>query len=351
MEKILFNDLVYRWYADVVANNLKPTTRSVYRSLLKNHILPVVGNMCISDINSDILLKIQEDKSINKHHKPTSTATSALIRSLLSSVLDYAVENGYLECNCYKDVPSIKAVRKEMRVLSRQEQLKIERAIRYSFEDRAIGVLLSLYCGLRIGEVCALAWSDLDLDANILAVNRTVSRVSVEEAVEGRRTEINLRSAKTLSSIRKIPVPPFLAAQLKQLKTTAVGEYVVNTKKNEPMCTRLMTYIFKKLVTNACISDVNFHALRHTFATRAIESGVDYKAISEILGHANFTITMNTYVHSLVEHKRDIMNKVNPIMNDDGISDLFDASYVNIAKALNINSKDTNIKKGRSISS
>ena len=189
------------------------------------------------------------------------------------------------------------------KITMKTEKQFMVRCILTDLDERKLGVLLSLYAGLRIGEVCGLRWEDIDFDTQTIHIRHTVIRVKNIDGNCERKTRLVLGDTKTFSSNRIIPIPPKLTSLLKQMKKADKDFILLGTtyKYTDP---RTYQYAFKNYLSSCNIRQINYHALRHTFATRCIESGMDIKSLSEILGHASVNITLNTYVHSSIEHKR-----------------------------------------------
>lgn len=171
-----------------------------------------------------------------------------------------------------------------------------------TLDETAIGILISLHTGLRIGEVCALRWADIDLTNNILMVRSTVTRV-YDHNRSGTATKYVIGSPKTDTSLRNIPLPLSLRTYLSQLSATARSEFVIS-KNGTFTLPRTYENRFHRILQQTISRPVHYHTLRHTFATRCIESGMDMKTLSELLGHASITVTMNLYMHSSLEFKR-----------------------------------------------
>jgi integrase len=249
--------------------------------------------------------------------KPAGESTSILayalaaktVRSIffmLRGALKFAAECGYIAKDPCAGVRLPRQEEKEIKAFSKREQNKLQAAIERSQDTRNVGVLISLYTGLRIGEVCALKWTVVDFIRGELSVKLSLNR---ERNYDNRkkRTAIVEVEPKTKKSRRTIPLPKFLCRMLKHLKGVSKSDYVISMKSGKAVEPRIMQKIYKNLLWFAKIEYVGFHTLRHTFATRAIELGADVKTISEVLGHANTMITVNRYTHSLMEQKRKMM--------------------------------------------
>lgn len=165
--------------------------------------------------------------------------------------------------------------------------------------------MIALYTGVRIGELCGLKWSDIDLSAKTIRIERTVQRIRVSG--KANRTELIVSTPKSHTSVRMIPLPVFLVHMLKAFKPSNLDAFVItgDAKLPDP---RTMQYRFKTLLIKNGIRTLNFHLLRHLFATNCVELGFDVKTLSEILGHSSVEITLNRYVHSSIERKRQCMD-------------------------------------------
>jgi integrase len=195
---------------------------------------------------------------------------------------------------------------KKVEAFTKDEQRKIENAIIESEDPRLFGIILCLYTGIRIGELLALEWSDVDIQQGFISVNKTVYR----DKDESGEWQLIVDKPKTMSSDRLIPLPSYIVEMLWARKENSRSDYVVENKKGERMSIRSYQYIFEKLTERAGVRKLNFHALRHTFATRAIECGMDIKTLSEIMGHKNASITLNRYAHSMMDTKIEMMNRL-----------------------------------------
>lgn len=219
----------------------------------------------------------------------------------IKSSMAEAVEKQLIK-DFFKRIYIPKAINKDMRVFTEFEQRRIEMSVSNLKSPHDIGVLICLYTGIRIGELCGLMWEDIDLESKMLHIRRTMQRIKTNDGAKN-KTKIVYLPPKTEASHRSIPLPAFLSELLAEYKEKAVGDYVMmdGMKIIEP---RNIQYNFKKILKKSGVADANYHALRHTFATRALENGFDAKTLSEILGHSSPTITLTKYAHSLYEHKK-----------------------------------------------
>ena len=231
------------------------------------------------------------------------------ILSVVSAIFKYAENKGFNTNNLYFENLYPKSEKKQIKLLSADERIRLEKRIIKSKNPSEYGILLALYSGMRIGEICALKWENIDLKAGTISVCQTLQRLQDKE--NKGETKILITEPKSQSSKRIIPIPAFLSALLKQIKPKNPCAFFLTGDKyfTEP---RTLDNIFKKCLSDCDIQRINFHALRHTFATRCVEAGFDIKTLSEILGHSNVSTTLNLYAHPTLEHKRANMNKLVP---------------------------------------
>lgn len=302
--QILLKNVLYLWLDNNRAR-IKEATYSKYKRLIETHIIPQLGSVNIKNITSVSINKFLYEKSKNGKLDGSGALSPSYVKTIsfiLSSAIRFAVQEGFrdkIDINII--TPQNKS--KRLDVFSPKEQLVFEQYIYKNLNDKNIGMLLSLYVGLRIGEVCALKWSDIDFDEKTIHIKNTVSRISiVNKSCSQSKTKLQITNAKTVSSNRIIPIPSMLLSILFQLNKT--GEFVLKGSAYPYLDPRTLQYAFHKTLKDCGLRDINFHTLRHTFATRCIESGMDVKSLSEILGHSSVNITLNTYVHSSVGLKR-----------------------------------------------
>ena len=245
-----------------------------------------------------------------QHGTGLSEKTVADTISVIRSVVQYAINMGY---NCHFDVHSIRVRQqvRELRILSQRDQKTLYNYLYRNLCIHNIGILICLLTGLRIGEVCALCWEDISFSDHTIHVHQTVQRIQ-DHTTPGKRTKVAITSPKSVSGQRVIPMPQNLETVLRNGDSVKSG-FILSSDGTKPMEPRVLQYHFKKVLKELGIEDVNFHILRHTFATRCIELGFDVKSLSEILGHANVTITMNKYVHPSMSMKYENMQRISSL--------------------------------------
>ena len=243
---------------------------------------------------------------IDELEETLSNKTVRDIVLVLKSILKFA-ERKY-NTNFKLDLITMPTTEKnELQVFNEKEVKKIEKACINSEDDRRIGVLISIYTGMRIGEICALKWEDIDFSKKLINVNKTLQRVYVEK----KKTKVIITSPKSKTSERKIPIPNILFEELKRLNELYDKKaYILTGNIDKYMEPRTYQIIYKKVLKEKEIRYRNFHCLRHTFATRCVRVGMDTKSLSEVLGHSDVNITLNRYVHSSYDSKKKFMDKL-----------------------------------------
>ena len=199
-----------------------------------------------------------------------------------------------------------------IKVLTRKEQEQLESFLCQHLGSLEAGIIVALYGGLRIGEICALQWGDINFENETIQVSKTMIRIqNVNKASGEKKTKILISSPKTQSSNRLIPMPSFVMKVLSQIKQEADIFLITGTTSYMEPRTYLEKY--KQILKKAGLKPFPFHSLRHTFATRCVESGFDTKSLSEILGHANVNTTLQRYVHPSIDVKKEQMNRLQKI--------------------------------------
>lgn len=284
----------------------KLSTYNKYKNLYNNYIYSEIHNFEITQINISII------QNIILMNSELSSKTRNDILCVIRQILDYAEING-CESNINLKSICVRQENREMRVLNLMEQNRLADFLLSESDLCKIGVYLCLYTGLRIGELCALKCENISFENGLLSVRKTMQRVQLEG--EPTKTKVIFTEPKSRSSVRDIPLPKRLSEIIyKWYGAMKPNDYILTGKSNKFIEPRLLEYHFKNYVKSCELEDVNFHALRHTFATRCVEAGFDIKTLSEILGHVNVNITLNRYVHSSMEFKRTNMEKLCEIM-------------------------------------
>ena len=229
---------------------------------------------------------------------------------MIRMVIEYANQQHY-PCYTERDVYCPKSRQPNIRVLTRQEQEKLEDFLFQQQDPLCFGVLTALYGGLRIGEVCALKWGDFHFESGTLRINKTLIRIQDVTPNAVSKTKLLIETPKTDAANRVIPLPEFLMSYLQQFQKAPDCYLLTGTERYLEPRRCLMKY--KQLLQRAGMEEITFHTLRHTFATRCVENGFDAKSLSEILGHANVNTTLQRYVHPSLEQKKEQMNMLGKI--------------------------------------
>lgn len=299
--RLTMDDLLDNWLIKK-QSSLKKTTFSTYYTIVERHIRPALGGIILSELSEeDIHVFLTKTCPESSRLSPSTVRGIAYV---LKDILAYGSEFG-----CADNLSACKSVQKtgksEINVLTKQEQERLLEIIGDDPKGDDLGVLICLKTGLRVGEICALKWQDISLDAGYLSVSRTVQRIQCPG--DGRnKTQLYFGEPKSADSRRRIPLPPSLTEVLRK-KQKPGDFFVVSERDSTAMEPRSLQRHFKLMLRDAGIRDLNFHVLRHTFATRCVELGIDVKSLSMILGHSDVSITMNTYVHPSFERLRNMM--------------------------------------------
>lgn len=289
----------------------KESTFSKYAQIIDRHILPALGQYPVGKISTPLIEGFIQQQLLSGRLDGQGGLSAKTVTDMLTIIkesLRYAQDTG-LPVNCNLQRLTVKRKEKEMRVLTLQEQDALVRVLLSGTDIYKFGVMLSLYTGIRVGELCALQWENLCLSSSTLKVRRTLQRIQDRTAGAATKTKIVITEPKSQCSMRDIPLPLFIVELARRFETSPKA-YVLSGDKDRFIEPRTMQNKFKRYIAEADIADANFHATRHTFATRCVEVGFDVKTLSEILGHANVNITLNRYVHSSFELKCSNMSKL-----------------------------------------
>ena len=305
---VTFQTAAALWHRTNVAR-YKGATAVKYENLLRNHILPELGDRHLEEVNTLLLADFMNDKLRCGRLDHSGGLSPSYVRSIMLLVLDimeFAAAEGL--CPPMKTTLQTPAAdRREVVILEADPLRRLETYLLDKPDITGAGILISLHTGLRISEVCALRWADIDFRKAVLHVRSTVARVKGSDG--GAATRLIIDTPKTKSSLRDIPLSRQLMAVLLPLYEKRCSEYVISDKSGF-VSPRTYEYRFHRVLDRCGLPSINYHALRHTFATRCIERGVDVKTLSEILGHANVSTTLNIYVHSSMERKREQLEKL-----------------------------------------
>ncbi|MBV7389775.1 tyrosine-type recombinase/integrase [Enterococcus alishanensis] len=293
---MIFKDWVELWLANI-KGKIKPATFDSYSYKLKRYAFQVLGNLALNELDH---IKIQE--FINQMMDKLSSGTVKVICQIIKSCLSQAIFEGLIQTNPFDKIKMPKNQRK-VRALQQSEQKKLE-AVAKSEKKKGLPIMLALYAGLRIGELSALKWSDINFIDNLMHVGNTLQRVASYQ--DDSKTQVIKHQSKTHSSIRIIPFGDKIKQLLLQHQQEATGEYVFSTgeKPSEP---RLLTYHFHKIREKADLKNIHFHQLRHTFATRCLEKRADISSVSALLGHSSTQMTLDIYADNLLEQRCKVM--------------------------------------------
>lgn len=301
---LLFNDIMKLWL-ESRRSRIKDSSYASYRNKLEKQIFPYFTGQKYSYVRLEIVESFIADKLAEGL---SAKYVSDMVVMIKSAAKWAEINHNY--ANLVRNAEAPKAKTKETAVFSVEEQRRLLSAIDRTRSQTACGVLLTIFTGLRIGELCALKWSDINLETKNLHINKTIQRMTVYGSQS--KTEVRITAPKSATSVRDIPLPDFLVKMLSAYKGKS-DDYVVsgNGQYVEPRC---FTNRYKSLLKKANVPSLKFHSLRHTFATNALQQNFDVKTLSEILGHANASITMRVYVHSSMERKIDCMNRLKKVV-------------------------------------
>lgn len=301
-----FQELYKKWI-ETKSLYVKRSTLAAYRLQLRNHILPAIGEVEIETIKSDLLQRFINDML----GKGLSIKSTQDVMITVKMIMRYGAEMElipYKKFNLKYPTRNIDDI-KRIETYSVEEQKRIVKYITDNPSTKNLGILIVLCAGMRIGEVCALKWENIDLDVKVIKVRSTVSRIY--DGSGDRKTSIEFSKPKTIDSNRDIPIQTDLYRILKKYQAVSCNDYFVISGSRNLIEPRTFRNYYKKFITeqvglNHCIK---FHGLRHTFATRLVESGAEITAVSKIMGHSDVSITMNLYVHPTTSSKAGYINK------------------------------------------
>ena len=317
-----------RWLEVYVRPNLKLSTYDSYEMYVRAHIKPKIGNLYLQTIRVDDLQAFFNDRRVNGNLKGEgglSPKTLGNMRNMLHAAFKQAVRNRLINDNIVEGVRIPRAEKKEMRVLNRAEQDRLVTAAKLSPELAAFGIVFDLFTGIRLGELCGLRWENVDLEQKKFLVCETRNRLpNHDDSIEASTTVATVPTTKTDNSRRTVYLLGNLAEDLKDYKRIQdsiaeqypgfnQGGYVFCQPNGNPYEPRGFQDLFKRCAKQAGIEGATVHSMRHTFATRSLEQGMDIVTLSRLLGHATPSITMDKYGHSVDDHKRVSIEKLDDL--------------------------------------
>ena len=299
-------ELLELWLERYMKHTIKIRTYNRYKSICELHLIKDLGEYELEELKPNVL----QDFLLKKIDGNYSTNTIKGIVSVLKQALRLAITLEFVDKEYCSNLKMSSSEEKEISVFTKKEQQVIESFCLNHKKRNYIGIVICLYTGIRLGELLALTWDDIDFNSNLLTINKT----SYSAKVDG-KTQIIVDKPKTKKSNRVIPLPNQLVKLLKIIKKESNSKYVITTRNSGMVGNRSYQRTFKFILKKVNVPYRNFHSLRHTFATNAIELGMDVKTLAEILGHTNAMITLNRYSHSLLNYKIEMMNKLGKNLN------------------------------------
>lgn len=285
---------------------IKASTYVKYNTTVEKHIKPKLGGCFIQALSTLLIEQFTQELLYEEELAPKTVKDILMV---LHSILKYFARQ-YQGILPNVEIYYPKDVKKEMRVLTKEEQMRFVQYLLDDMDYCKFGTLLTLLTGMRIGEICALRWENISLKDGIIKITSTMQRLKDFDANPTKKTKIIISDPKSDTSARIIPLSDFAINLCKKFIPTIPTAFVLSGSASEFIEPRTLQYKMERYTKDCGLEDVHFHTLRHTFATRCVEFGFEIKSLSEILGHSSPQITLERYVHSSLELKRDNMNKV-----------------------------------------
>lgn len=306
-----YGEWLTEWLNNYVKISAKQRTIERYSEIINNHLIPSIGEMELQGLTPLILQKYISELLKCGNKRTGAGLSSSAVNSIITVIqnsLHTAYNLRYIDDMVGDKLKRPKAVEKQIECFSMAEQKQIEQTVRETTKPYMVGVLICLYTGLRIGELLALEWGDIDFSNGTLMVNKSCHYGKNRDGQYGRIVD----TPKTETSNRIIPIPKQLIPILKEHKK--VPAQLVISKNGIGISNRTYQRNFESLLKSLNIKHRGFHALRHTFATRALECGMDVKTLSELLGHKSPAITLKKYAHTFLIHKQEMMNRLGKLL-------------------------------------
>lgn len=324
------------WLNKYTKHTVKLRTYDRYKYIIGKHINPKLGDYELGDLNGEVLqdfvLSELESGNLNTKGKLANNSVIGIV-NVLKGAMSTALSLNKIDKNEMSKIKLPSPTEKPVNAFERHEQEKIEKYCLNSNKNNYIGIVICLYTGIRLGELLALTWNDIDFAKGFMSITKTTYRIK-----ENGIPRIVVDKPKTKNSIRVIPLSKNLLDLLKKVKQTSNSNYVISTRNNGIVETRSYQRTFERILAKLDIPYKNFHSLRHKFATRAVEMGMDIKTLSEIIGHKNPMITADVYSHldysAKLESASAISNALNFNTNDKENEDNIDEEIKELEKLL-----------------
>ena len=306
-----FNEWALKWL-QIEKDYIKESSFANYNTITINYLIPRFYGIQLDDITEDIL---QDAIIYWLHHGKLyqdcglSEKTVKDIVMVFKKCYRKAIKNRVVSNRTFDVIFPKNNDIKKLAVLTKENQRRLTQAVYLDLTSKSMGILLTLATGLRIGELCALQWKDIDLDNRILSVTKTLQRLFIKSIDGKNSTKVIISTPKTKASIRDIPLPTAIVPVLRKVKSKNPNDYIL-TGKSKYLEPRTYRSYFDRFLNRNGIEHINFHGLRHTFATRLIEAGADCKTVSELLGHSSVVMTLNLYVHPQLEAKMQCIEMI-----------------------------------------
>lgn len=312
----IFEAIAQEWLSSI-SNTCKESTCVRYQNLLQAYWEPVFKSIAVEQITKQMVEDACKTLSVcgKKQGGGLSPKTISDALSVLRRVLRYAQSKEvHVESEIFR--VSVRQSIKPLRILSLSEQQALQDYLCKHLDPVHLGMLLCMFTGIRIGELCALTWDDISLESRLIHVQKTMQRLQNKKKAEDApsKTHITVTTPKSSCSNRMIPISEELKKLIDLYPLQHTG-YFLSGSDSKVIEPRVIQYHFKIALKSCGIPPTNFHVLRHTFATRCVEAEIDIKTLSEILGHSSVNITMNRYVHPSMELKRKSMNQLAEFMS------------------------------------
>ena len=307
-----YNERLDLWLNKYVKISIKYKTYDYYKRIINTHIKPILGEYDLNDLTIEVLQDFVIDKL--KHGnlltgKPLANSSVINVTKIVKQSINQAFLFNISNINNSSKIKLPTVTSTKISAFEKQEQEVIEKYCLNNTKSNYIGIIICLYTGIRIGELLALTWDDIDFENKFMSISKTAYEIKQDN-----KLCIVVDTPKTKTSNRLIPLPNNIVKLLKHKQKQSTSKYVISTKSNKMVGTRSYQKTFERILNKLNLPYKNFHSLRHTFATRAIEFGMDIKTLSEILGHKNPSITLQRYTHSLTAHKIEVMNKFGKLL-------------------------------------